>query len=129
MFGVAGVRLPAVALDSAYTRSGRSRPRGRIGSSEQEDATLMNGMYPILSRARAALPALPALVILAAAALLAALHVPSAAQAAPAASRHEGVAGSAAAAPTSGEPAGCDAPWSYGSRWTTRTARGWLRRE
>jgi carbonic anhydrase len=47
---------------------------------------LMNGKHPILSRARAALPvllALPALVIL------------------------------AGAGSGSGEPAGCDAPWSY----------------
>jgi len=72
---------------------------------------LTNGKHPILSRARAALPALPALVILAAAALLAALRLPSAAQAAPAASRHEAAAGTGA--PGSGEPAGCDAPWSY----------------
>ena len=76
---------------------------------------LMNGKHPILSRVRAALPALPALAILAAAALLAALRLPSAAQAAPAASRHEAAAGSGApaAVATSGEPAGCDAPWSY----------------
>ncbi len=65
--------------------------------------------------APAGLAALPALAILAAAVLLATLRMPPAAQAAPAPARHEAAAGSGVpgAATSSGEPTGCDAPWSY----------------